>query len=315
MSSNPDAGDKAGDLLAEVQDFLYDAEEAGDLHSATTYKLLSSRGYTDLYVYYAEQRGDLDLVATHHVEREQWGLLLQLLAAAPPAKAEPLLYKHSSQLIVHAPAETATVWKQSPFVDPARLLPAMTKYIQAREAARPIAAQFNGKGGAAGNAVHVKRGEPSSVSLDARGGEHMVTPKRPLKEESPLQRAVAAATGISQLHPEVWGPNNVAIEYLQHVLQRRGPRSNAPALHNLLLQQHAVDGSDEELLQFVESELQRDIDCPLDIKYVHLLQPWPTLSVELLSHVYLSLQICTSRVCTARPKSRLRTPVFSNGAS
>ena len=269
LSSSADAVDQAGDLLAEVQDFLCDAEESDDLHTATTYKLLSSRGHTDLFVFFAEQRGDLHLVAAHHAERGQWGLLLQLLAAAPPAKAEPLLYKHSAQLILFAPAETATVWKQSPFVDPVRLLPAMTRYIQAREAARPVAQQFAEQGDNTG-AVELGSDTPSSLALDARGEQHMALLAAAQRKETPLQRAVAAATGVRWLHAQVWGESNCVVDYLQHVLLRRGGHSHASSLHSLLLQQYAVDGSDDELMHFVETALQRDIDCPLDIKYVYV---------------------------------------------
>jgi len=257
--------DTAGDLLAAVQDFLCEADEDGNLHAATTYKLLSSRGYTDLYVFYAEQRGDLELVAAHHAERGQWALLLQMLAAAPPTKAESLLYRHSSQLILYSPADTVRVWKQSPFVEPVRLLPAMTKYIQARETARPVAEKFPDS--AKSSAAPQPAAEaPSSLALDARGEQHLAKESRAKWVETPLQRAVTAATGVRWLHPEVWSGTNCVVDYLKHVLQRRGGHVHAASLHSLLLQQYAVDGTDDELMQFVESALERDIDCPLDTK-------------------------------------------------
>lgn len=267
--------EEAGDVLAALKDFVEDHNEAGDLHPETTYRVFTARGRMDMYIFFAEERGDHTRIAEFQAQRGQWEQLVQLLLRLPKKDAEPLIYTHSPSLVLHAPVSTFSAWRQSPFIQPLQLIPALTVYARSREIALAVvrALEQSGKAPAAGKGKGAAAAAPpppsaASESVDAQGdllGE--VPPPSP--GASSAQQAVEDATGILGISPQVWQGPDLAIQFLQFLVQPGGgrPRNRDTALHNLLMKLHAQHSEEQELIAFLQQELTDRDGCVLDKRY------------------------------------------------
>lgn len=126
-------------LLHEFRTFLKDYHYHSCLDPATTFNLISSHGRINELLFYADLIGDFDRVLAHHMQRKEYGAALEVLADLPSEdmekeKAADFFYKFSPTLMLEEPERTVSIWLTKKFLDPTRLIPALVRYGQQRDA-------------------------------------------------------------------------------------------------------------------------------------------------------------------------------------
>lgn len=77
-----------------------------DLDATTTYDLLQSHGRIEDWVYFAELKGNFELVMLHHMNQQEFKKALMKLEHAEPTFKEPLLYRYSPVFMKNEPKKT-----------------------------------------------------------------------------------------------------------------------------------------------------------------------------------------------------------------
>ena len=120
-------------LLTEFQQFLEDHKE--HLNPATTFDLISSHGRVMELLFYASIIEDFERVITHYIHEREHDNAIDALRSAPFAKVEQLYYKFSPVLMLYEPAQTVQMWQAAVgSLDSCKLIPALVRYNQQREA-------------------------------------------------------------------------------------------------------------------------------------------------------------------------------------
>eukprot|EP00656_Telonema_subtile_P011843 TRINITY_DN15907_c0_g4_i2.p1 TRINITY_DN15907_c0_g4~~TRINITY_DN15907_c0_g4_i2.p1 ORF type:complete len:1063 (-),score=256.58 TRINITY_DN15907_c0_g4_i2:63-3251(-) len=109
--------------LEEFQHFLEQYKE--DLDPTTTFKLISSHGRMEDFLFFATLLGDHVRVIKYHMERTDWQSALVCLCQQDDPE---LVYQHSPQLMRHEPVLAVDAWMQMKMLDPRRLIPALMRY-------------------------------------------------------------------------------------------------------------------------------------------------------------------------------------------
>lgn len=112
-----------GVLLEEFQNFLELYKD--DLDPTTTFKLISSHGRMEDFLFFATLLGDHVRVIKYHMERMDWQSALVCLCQQDDPE---LVYQHSPQLMRHEPVIAVDAWMQMKILDPRRLIPALMRY-------------------------------------------------------------------------------------------------------------------------------------------------------------------------------------------
>lgn len=153
--------DAHANLLFEFKQFLQD--QKAHLDPATTFQLISSHGRPDELVFYATLIEDYEKVVTYHINRADYGAVIELLRSVPTAKVEELWYKYSPELIVHKPKEVYEAWREAETLNPTRLIPSIVRHVHQKSST-----SGNGKGSSTGTSVATTTTSRSVLELAIR---------------------------------------------------------------------------------------------------------------------------------------------------
>lgn len=158
LASDMDANQMPAQLASvrsEFQDFVN--RYKGDLDKKTVYDIISSHGWEEELLYFANAVNDYNYVLSYWVQRERWQDVLGVLGK----QTDPdIFYKYSSVLITHLPRDLIEILMRHTNLKPRRLIPALLEYdrnfqgpIEQNQAIRYLNYVIN-KLGSTDSAVH-----------------------------------------------------------------------------------------------------------------------------------------------------------------
>lgn len=101
-----------------------------DLDAVTTYTLLQTHGRIDDWVYFAELKGNFEMVILHHMNQQEFAIALEKLEHVDPLSRENLLYRYSPLFMQNEPKKTVelltkTARERHGILDLKRLIPGL----------------------------------------------------------------------------------------------------------------------------------------------------------------------------------------------
>jgi hypothetical protein len=254
MGSGP-AGEQSAEDLAvqaeeraqaredEVREFRAFLVEYFDcLNKETTFELISSHGRIHELLFYAETIGDFEWVLNYHIQQGNYFQALDILAShESPGKILDKFYKFTPTLMYYLPAQTVDLLCElGRLLDPAKLIPALMRYEDSREA--KAAREAEQQEGAGDGPAQQQR----PASGKARGGSQSGKTRRD-EDDDATDRT------------------NHAIRYLEHMILKLKNRD--PVIHNYLIALYARSKSSAPLETFLAMQSASGGKISYDYKY------------------------------------------------
>ena len=126
-------------VFQEFCGFLSDHFKSLDPARDTVFDMISSHGLVEELLYYADLAEDYERVITYYLQQEQFSMAVDRLleqVKSDRGKVAELFYKYSPALIAKCPAKLVDAWIEARMLDPCKLLPAMVRCTEPKEAAR-----------------------------------------------------------------------------------------------------------------------------------------------------------------------------------
>lgn len=130
--------DSGGEFLNELSSLLDDFIEHNHrvLDSKTIYQILTDMNFPKRLLSFANVLGDYDFILTYYLDRKQWLEALKVLVkmyAKDSEKACEVIYRSSTEFLIHEPRETVETWLKFPSLNYDKLLPAILSYNKSGE--------------------------------------------------------------------------------------------------------------------------------------------------------------------------------------
>eukprot|EP00941_MAST-03F_sp_MAST-3F-sp1_P006526 g6526.t1 len=121
------------DAVSSLNEFL--RENFVDLDIRSSLEALGNYGRTNEMLYFAEKCGQWRRIVDHYIQQKKYDLAIDVLMKMPKHEAKPMYYEFSFLFVKHVPERIIELWSSEEylFLEPLRLMPALTKFQKRNE--------------------------------------------------------------------------------------------------------------------------------------------------------------------------------------